>query len=215
MGTACVSVSISYSSIDTWNVKVCYRVKVTQRHGYFMAIYISNKLNQKQLTNQSLTAQPFIRSCSKQSLAFYRNERSISVFTRTHCWSFSWHRWKTSTVSKPTFFKLISIASSHLQLHLTSILSCNILQLKFYMHYHPPYPEFSVKSSPVITGGFIESLWPPRQHQWGGNTLHTQWQEVQECEMCVYLEMYTYIRVSIWEYFHSQFSTRASFTLAK
>lgn len=77
MGIACVSVSISYSSIDIWNVRVCYWVKVTQMHCYFMTVYISNKLNQKQLTNQSLTAQPFIRSCSKQSLAFYRTESSL------------------------------------------------------------------------------------------------------------------------------------------
>lgn len=171
-----------------------------------MTVYIPNKLNQKQLANKSLTEQPFIRSCSKQSLAFYRTEMFISVFTRTHCWSLSWLRWKMSTVSQPTFLKLISIASSHLQ-HLTSILSCNILQLKFYMPYHPPYPEFSVISSPVIKGGFIESLWPPRQHKQGGNTLYTPWQEVQDYEVCVYLEMHTYIRVSIWKYFHSQFST--------
>lgn len=89
MGIAFVSVSLSYSSTDIRNVKVCYKVKVSQMHCYFMTIYISIKLNHKQLTNQSRTAQPFIRSCSKSSLAFYRTERFISVLIRTHCWSLS------------------------------------------------------------------------------------------------------------------------------
>jgi len=83
MGIAFVSGGISYSSTDIRNVKV------TQMHCYFMTIHISIKLNHKQLTNQSRTAQPFIRSCSKSSLAFYRTERFISVLIRTHCWSLS------------------------------------------------------------------------------------------------------------------------------